>query len=220
MEEEKAPLPQEDQKAEDQLEMDNVNQHECMRNIKRCIEKMIELFKASTWEADTQVMPLFMQALNQEVRRPETHINVKIFILKIVINNPTLFEPYAAHWFEPIASYICEKNNGGKGFHYFMRDLCTLLISWSKFVPEETPKNKNLCTQMINTLVKYSADKSKMIFNTNICKTLILTLYIEIIGSLFHRWRRLIALNKDTLTMMIAMDDKKEGSNLWKMTGI
>jgi hypothetical protein len=54
---------------------------------------MIELFKATTWEADTQVMPMFMQALNQEVRRPETHINVKIFILKIVINNPTLFEP-------------------------------------------------------------------------------------------------------------------------------
>ena len=27
-------------------------------------------------------------------------------------------------------------------------------------------------------------------------------------------------MNKDTLTMMIGMDDKKEGSNLWKMTGI
>lgn len=35
-----------------------------------------------------------------------------------------------------------------------------------------------------------------------------------------HRWRRLIALNKDTLVMMVSMDDKKEGSNLWKMTGI
>ena len=169
-EEEKDFLPYEDAKAEDQLEMDNVNQHECMRNIKRCIDKMVELFKSQTWEQDSATMPLFMQALNQEARRPETHINVKIFILKIVINNPTLFEPYAAHWFEPIASYICEKNNGGKGLHYFMRDLCTLLISWSKFTPEETPKNKNLCTQMVNTLVKYSADKAKMIFNTNICK--------------------------------------------------
>jgi DNA-dependent protein kinase catalytic subunit len=170
-EEEKDFLPSEDAKAEDQLEMDNVNQHECMRNIKRCIDKMVELFKTQTWEQDPGTMPLFMQALNQEARRPETHINVKIFILKIVINNPTLFEPYAAHWFEPIASYICEKSNGGKGFHYFMRDLCTLLISWSKFTPEETPKNKNLCTQMVNTLVKYSADKAKMIFNTNICKS-------------------------------------------------
>jgi hypothetical protein len=63
-----------------------------------------------------------------------------------------------------------EKNNGGKGFHYFMRDLCTLLISWPHFTPEESSaKNKLFCTNVINTLVKYSADKTKMIFNTNIC---------------------------------------------------
>ena len=59
-EEEKDFLPSEDVKAEDQLEMDNVNQHECMRNIKRCIDKMIELFKSQTWEQDTSTMPLFM----------------------------------------------------------------------------------------------------------------------------------------------------------------
>jgi len=35
-----------------------------------------------------------------------------------------------------------------------------------------------------------------------------------------HRWKRLIALSKDTLANMVGMDDKKEGSNLWKMTGI
>lgn len=43
---------------------------------------------------------------------------------------------------------------------------------------------------------------------------------LELIGSLMHRWRRLIALNKTQLTMMIGMDEKKEGSHLWKMTGI
>ena len=85
-----------------------------------------------------------------------------------------MFEPYAAHWFEPIANYILEKNNGGKGLHYFMRDLCTMLISWQAFVPEESNKNKLLCTQVVNTLVKYSADKTKMIFNTNICKWMII----------------------------------------------
>lgn len=64
--------------------MDNVNQHECMKNIKRCIDKMVELFKEGPWGQGQ--MPLFMQALNAEVRRPDTHINVKIFILKILIN--------------------------------------------------------------------------------------------------------------------------------------
>ena len=35
-----------------------------------------------------------------------------------------------------------------------------------------------------------------------------------------HRWKNLVALNKDVLTTMISMQDSKEGSNLWKMTGI
>lgn len=43
---------------------------------------------------------------------------------------------------------------------------------------------------------------------------------LEIVGALMHRWRKLIALNKDTIAMMVGMDDKKEGSNLWKMTGV
>lgn len=37
---------------------------------------------------------------------------------------------------------------------------------------------------------------------------------------MLHRWRKLVAVNKDTLTSMIGMADSKEGSNLWKMTGI
>jgi hypothetical protein len=37
---------------------------------------------------------------------------------------------------------------------------------------------------------------------------------------MLHRWKKLIALNKDILTNMVGMPDAKEGSQLWKMTGI
>lgn len=67
------------------MELDNVNQHECMKNIKSCIDRMVELFAKENWEKGKD-MPLFMQALNSEIRRADTHINVKIFILKILIN--------------------------------------------------------------------------------------------------------------------------------------
>lgn len=68
-----------------EMELDNVNQHECMKNIKRCIDRMVELFAKENWDKNKD-MPLFMQALNSEIRRPDTHINVKVFILKILIN--------------------------------------------------------------------------------------------------------------------------------------
>lgn len=171
---------------------------------------MVDLFNSSTWEQDRAHMPLFMQNLNQEIRREGVHINVRIFILKILINNPTLFAPYASEWFEPVCKYITEKNNGGKGFHYFMRDLCTMIISWN-YVPDETVgKNKVVCTSVVNTLVKCAADKAKLIFNTN----------IQIVAALIHRWRKLIALGKTTLTKMISMPDSNKEANLWRMTGI
>jgi hypothetical protein len=61
-----------------------------------------------------------------------------------------------------------------------------------------------------------------MIFNTNICKNskYFDDTYIEIIATLLHRWKKLIALNKDLLHKMIATPDSKESSHLWKMTGI
>lgn len=57
-----------------------------MKNIKRCINKMVDLFEKTAWELDRSSMPLFMQSLNAEIKRPETHLNVKIFILKILVN--------------------------------------------------------------------------------------------------------------------------------------
>lgn len=85
------------------------------------------------------------------------------------------------------------KNNGGKGFHYFTRDLCTMLASWATFTPEPSPENKLLCTKIANNLMMKVADKVKLIFNTN----------IQILGSLFHRWKELIVIDKNILARMI-----------------
>jgi DNA-dependent protein kinase catalytic subunit len=62
-----------------------------------------------------------------------SHLNVKVFILKLLVNNPEIFKPYAQFWLEPICNYIVGKQKNGKGFHYFLRDLVSLLILWSDF---------------------------------------------------------------------------------------
>lgn len=84
--EEKPPAERkEDERPEERLELDNVNKHECMKNLKRCVDRMAVLF-GSQWEADRSSMPPFMQALLAEVRRPDASLNTRIFILKIVVN--------------------------------------------------------------------------------------------------------------------------------------
>lgn len=44
------------------LELDEVNKHECMKNIKRTLDRMQELFKTE-WAQDHEALPSFMQTL-------------------------------------------------------------------------------------------------------------------------------------------------------------
>ena len=156
---------------------------------------MTELYKEE-WDK-TSDLPKFAEYLLNEYQDKSTHINVKIFILKIISNNAKLFKSYAKHWFEPICEYVILKENGGKGFHYFLRDLCTILISWS-YVPENpSDQTKILMTKVINSLILISADDVKLIFKQN----------IKIISSLMNIWKSHIAVNKMIVTKMLSIPD-------------
>lgn len=169
---------------------------------------MTSLF-SEEWKKQEE-MPKFAQYLLNEFNRDGVHLNIKIFILKIVTNNPKLFKPYASHWFEPICQYITsKKSSGGRGFHYFLRDLCTMLISW-RYVPERTPRTKLLLTKVINALILISADQVKLIFKQN----------IKIISTLMETWSSYIAINKLYVIKMLSMKDQDAKSLLWKMNAI
>ena len=180
-----------------------------MKNIKRCLDKMNDLFCKEWEQAGTAHLPIFMQILYDDIMDDELHLNIKIFILKLLVNNQKLFKPYAQHWFIPICKFIVSNKTGGKGFHYFLRDLATLLISWTDdFNPEK--RDRDLCSDVINTLVKLSADKITYIFNIN----------IEIVASLLHKWAKFVTIDKAIICNMLSVPDSKEGSHLWKMTAI
>jgi len=104
--------------------------------------------------------------LNAEVSKPGVSLNTRIFILKLVTNLEDIFSPYAKFWFKPIAEYISEKKNGGVGFHYFTRDLCSLLLAFCEapynFSPNpESTEDRLLCSNIVNSLIRVSADKKK-----------------------------------------------------------
>jgi uncharacterized protein YihD (DUF1040 family) len=58
-----------------------------MKNLKRCLDKMQELFSSAWQEAGNEELPEFMQALLRDAGASETHLNVKIFILKLLVNH-------------------------------------------------------------------------------------------------------------------------------------
>jgi hypothetical protein len=104
----------------------------------------------------------------------------------MLVNNADIFKPFAKFWLEPICNFIIADKTGGKGFHYFLRDLVSLLILWSDNY-KVTQEQSILVSNVINTLVRISADKNKFIFNIN----------IELLAVLLDKWRSAVVLDKD-----------------------
>lgn len=49
-------------------------------------------------------------------------INSKIFLVKLIINCETYFEPYAKHWLDPIMQFVLDKHLGNS-LNYFIIDV-------------------------------------------------------------------------------------------------
>lgn len=57
-------------------------------------------------------------------------INSKIFIVKLIINCETNFEPYAKHWLSPLMQFVLDKHLGNN-LNYFITDVVRYLKIYS-----------------------------------------------------------------------------------------
>lgn len=75
-----------------------------------------------------------------------------------------------------------------------------------------TEENSKYCNQIINQLIKYAADKRRVIFAHN----------ISIIGSLLEKWRPVVdSLDDKMLAQMLDIKDPKVPNiDLWKMSAL
>ena len=163
------------------------------------------------------ILPEWLRALHQEyVQNPPLYI--RIFILKIILNKDHIIKNYAKFFYEILVSYLAEKSPGGKGFHYFARDICYTIIDWQNFYGyneffKEGSQNyftlKKLTCSTINNLIKIAADEKKESFKNNLI----------ILSKLADFWKNIIFIEKNLLYNMISLDESKENSHLWRITG-
>jgi hypothetical protein len=75
-----------------------------MKNIKRVLDKMHELF-SSQWVPGE--LPAFMKVLLDGFKAGA--LNMRIFILKLLVNNQELFQPFAKFWIPSICEFVTSK---------------------------------------------------------------------------------------------------------------
>ena len=194
------------------LEGDTLNKQLIMPNLLRVLGIMESKFSAD-WQKAMPTMPAFMQALRYELMKESLpHINIRLFILKLLINKPTLFKPFAKEWFDPIMAYLLQcKEQGKGGFHYFARDLCTMILSW-EYVPISDKTHIEICSSLVNNIIKVLPDKTSYIFYMN----------VRVLGAILERFANssLIYLNKKLLIDMLSTPEKKDGADLWRVNAL
>ncbi|KDO22586.1 hypothetical protein SPRG_12566 [Saprolegnia parasitica CBS 223.65] len=106
------------------LEHDVVNAHPCMQPLLQTLVTIETLFQ-STWSSS--VAPAWMEKLRTQLQFSDA-LPVRTFILKLVLNRPRLFAPYAAAWLGPMTDAAISLPHTDQ-FHYLLRDVCHLLLS-------------------------------------------------------------------------------------------
>jgi len=192
------------------LEMDHINQNPCMPSILRVIDFMYKKFSPTNAADQSAAMPEWMKLIYTALNDSSTHINIKFFLTKIIVNRPHIFEPYCHSFFEPLVAVATTPLESNKGIHYFVRDICILLLRWDKLDPGESLNGRAVATSLVEFLMKHSASKKRVILRHN----------LELLKLIVEKWKPFIRVEKKIILGWICFDQSHSSAALARTTGL
>ncbi len=124
-----------------EIDLDDLNQHESMLAFIELIESLVKNKITPLYEQDKlpTEMPPWMQFINRKLSDLDTHENVKLFLIRGLINTQNVFKSYAKFWYPPLISFLVNSKTlcADNYIDFFTLDLVVLLLSWHKIgIPE------------------------------------------------------------------------------------
>ncbi|XP_034562055.1 DNA-dependent protein kinase catalytic subunit [Notolabrus celidotus] len=164
------------------LEMDELNQHECMATVTALIGHMQRNnITPKVEQGNTPSdLPPWMKFLHAKLSNPTTPLNIRLFISKLITNTEEVFRPYAKHWLGPLLQLVVSGNNGGEGIHFMVVEIVVIVLSWTSIAsPKDNPRDEVLANRLLEFLMKHSFHSKKAVFRHN----------LEIIRTLVECWK-------------------------------
>ncbi|XP_028826126.1 DNA-dependent protein kinase catalytic subunit isoform X2 [Denticeps clupeoides] len=165
-----------------ELEMDELNQHECMESMTALINHMQRNNITPKVEEGTiaSELPPWMKFLHGKLANPSTPLNIRLFIAKLIINTEEVFRPYAKHWLGPLIQLVVSGDNGGVGIHFMVVDIVVTVLSWTSVAtPKGNTRDEVLVNRLLEFLMKHSYHEKRPVFRHN----------LEIIRTVVECWK-------------------------------
>ncbi|XP_060247015.1 DNA-dependent protein kinase catalytic subunit isoform X1 [Meriones unguiculatus] len=167
-----------------ELEMDELNQHECMATMTALIKHMQRNLITPRGEEGSKDLPPWMKFLHDKLGNASVSLNIRLFLAKLVINTEEVFRPYAKHWFGPLLQLVVCENNG-EGIHYMVVEIVATLLSWTGLAtPMGVPRDEVLANRLLHFLMKHVFHPKRAVFRHN----------LEIIKTLVECWKECLSI--------------------------
>ncbi|XP_044600073.2 DNA-dependent protein kinase catalytic subunit [Equus asinus] len=170
-----------------ELEMDELNQHECMATMTALIKHMQrnQILPKEEEGSVPRNLPPWMKFLHDKLGNPSISLNIRLFLAKLVINTEEVFRPYARYWLSPLLQLVVSGNNGGEGIHYMVVEIVVIILSWTGLAtPIGVPKDEVLANRLLHFLMKHVFHQKRAVFRHN----------LEIIKTLVECWKDCLSI--------------------------
>ncbi|KAL4648766.1 DNA-dependent protein kinase catalytic subunit isoform X1 [Arapaima gigas] len=189
-----------------ELEMDELNQHECMTSMTALLKHMQRNNITPKVEQGSKPsdLPPWMKFLHSKLWNPSTQLNIRLFIAKLVINAEEVFRPYAKIWLGPLLQLIVSGNNGGEGIHYMVVDIVVTVLSWTGLAtPKGSTRDEVLANRLLEFLMKNCSHQRRAVFRHN----------LEIIKTVVECWKDCLVVPYSLLYEQFAGTDLNSSAN-------
>ncbi|XP_051572291.1 DNA-dependent protein kinase catalytic subunit-like isoform X3 [Myxocyprinus asiaticus] len=189
-----------------ELEMDELNQHECMANMTALLRHMQRNnITPKTEEGVTPAdLPPWMKFLQGKLDNPSTPLNIRLFIAKLIINAEEIFRPYAKFWLGPLVQLVVSSSNGGEGIHFMVVDIVVTVLSWTSVTtPKGNTRDEVLANRLLGFLIKNCFHTKRAVFRHN----------LEIIRTIIECWKDCLTIPYDLIYELFAGTDPNSKDN-------
>uniref|UniRef100_A0A8D1F779 DNA-dependent protein kinase catalytic subunit n=1 Tax=Sus scrofa TaxID=9823 RepID=A0A8D1F779_PIG len=189
-----------------EMEMDELNQHECMARMVALLRHMQTVQAEQTGEEGSvpSDLPPWMKFLRDKLGNPSVSLNIRLFLAKLVINAEEVFRPHAKHWLGPLLQLVVSENNGGDGIHYMVVEIVATVLSWTGIAtPAGVPKDEVLANRLLHFLMKHVFHPKRAVFRHN----------LEIIKTLVECWKDCLSVPYRLIFEKFSSEDSNSKDN-------
>lgn len=164
-----------------EIETDELNQNESMCAFVELLQSLVANRITPIYERGhvPSDMPPWMAFLHKKCQDIYTHENVKLFIIRGLVNVQHVFKSYAKFWYAPLIAFLVNSSlSRQEVIDYFTLDLMVLLLSWhSVALPQ--PSEKKLINRLFESLIKRCYHDNRAILKNN----------LELLKTMTECWR-------------------------------